>query len=86
MPLLLLLLLLLLPSPGGLSHSRPAPLAVSRRLAEHGEPISPDEAAAVVAGVRTATLHADYVSVAGNHCAPCPAASPVPAYGARLVS
>ena len=37
-------------------------------LAEHGEPMSADEAAAVIDGVRTATLHTDYVSVASNHC------------------
>lgn len=45
-------------------------------LAEHGEAMSASEATAVINGVRTATLHTDYVSVAAKHCALLPSLSP----------
>ena len=50
-----------------------------RSLAEHGEAMSASEAAAVIHGVRMATLHTDYVSVAAKHCAPQASTPSLPA-------
>ena len=44
-----------------------APDAPQLIVAEQGPPMRAEEAAAVVEGVRKATLHEDYVSVAGHH-------------------